>query len=109
MRAEREEIAKKYRAEGSEEAMKIRATADAEKTTLLSEAYREAEKSRGEGDREAMRIYAEAYKQDPEFYKLIRTLESYKKFLDENTTVILSSDSELLELLSREDLRRPTK
>ena len=52
---------------------------------------------------------AEAYKQDPEFYKLIRTLESYKKFLDENTTVILSSDSELLELLSREDLRRPKK
>ena len=109
MRAEREEIAKKYRAEGSEEAMKIRASADAEKTTLLSEAYRDAEKSMGEGDRESMRIYAEAYKQDPEFYKLIRTLESYRKFLDENTTVILSSDSELLELLSREDLRRSGK
>ncbi|MDP8248240.1 MAG: protease modulator HflC [Candidatus Tritonobacter lacicola] len=106
MRAEREEIAKKYRAEGAEMGTKIRAAADTNKKTILSEAYRDSEKIKGEGDREAMRIYAEAYKQDPEFYRLVRTLEAYRKFLDENTTVILSSDSELLELLSRENLKK---
>ncbi|GAG38151.1 unnamed protein product, partial [marine sediment metagenome] len=85
---------------------KIRASADAEEKRILSEAYKEAEKTKGEGDGEAMRIYAEAYKQGPDFYEFIRKLESYRKFLDENTTVILSSDSELLDLLSREDLRK---
>jgi len=106
MRAEREEIAKKYRAEGAEMGTKIRAAADTNKKTILSEAYRDSEKIKGKGDREAMRIYAEAYKQDPEFYRLVRTLEAYRKFLDENTTVILASDSELLELLSRENPKK---
>lgn len=101
MRAERERIAKQYRAEGVEQATKIRADADRQKTELLAQAYEEAEKIRGEGDRESMRIYGSAYNRDPEFYKLSRTLEAYKKFLNEKTTVVLSSDSELLRLLTQ--------
>jgi membrane protease subunit HflC len=101
MRAERERIAKQYRAEGEAEALKIRAEADKEKTRIISEAYREAEKIRGDGDAQSTRIYAEAYSRDPKFYKLVRTLEAYKKVIDPNTTAILSSDSELLKLLTQ--------
>lgn len=101
MRAERERIARQYRAEGEAEALKIRAEADQEKTRILSESYREAERIRGDGDAESTRIYAEAYSRDPKFYKLVRTLEAYKKVIDPNTTAILSSDSELLRLLTQ--------
>jgi len=99
MRAERERMAKKYRSEGEEEATKIRAETDKETRTLLAEAYRQSQQILGEGDAGAARIYASAYSRDPEFYRLVRTLESYRKFLDEKTTVVLSTDSELLNLL----------
>lgn len=105
MRAERQRIAKQYRAEGEEEAMRIRAEADRQREILLAEAYREAEKLKGQGDAEASRIYGEAYSKDPQFYKLIRTLDSYRKILDDKTSIILSSDSELLKLLTQ---GRPT-
>jgi modulator of FtsH protease HflC len=100
MRAERERIALQYRAEGEEQALAIRADADKQKEEILSAAYRDAERIRGEGDANATRIYGAAYSKNPEFYKLLRTLESYKKTLDDKTTVILSSDSELLKVLT---------
>ncbi len=100
MKAERERIAKKYRSEGEEEAVKIRATTDKIKTILLAEAYREAEKVRGEGDAGAITIYAEAFEKDPEFYAFIRTLEAYKKSLGRDTTVVLPSDSEFFQYLN---------
>jgi membrane protease subunit HflC len=101
MRAERERIARQYRAEGEEQALSIRADADRQKEEILSAAYKEAEKIRGAGDAEATRIYGQAYSKNPHFYKLLRTLESYKKILDDKTTAILSSDSELLKILMR--------
>lgn len=101
MRAERERIARQYRAEGEEQALRIRADADRQKEEILSVAYKQAEKTKGEGDAEATRIYNGAYSRNPRFYKLLRTLESYKKILDEKTTAILSSDSELLKVLMR--------
>jgi membrane protease subunit HflC len=91
----------RYRSEGEEEAIRIRAEADRQRQEILAEAYREAETIRGRGDAEAARIYAEAFNADPEFYKFTRKLESYGKFLDDKTTVILSSDSDLLDLLDR--------
>jgi membrane protease subunit HflC len=101
MRAERQRIAKQYRAEGEEEAIRIRAEADKQRDVLLAEAYREAEKLKGHGDAESTRIYGEAYSKDPQFYKLVRTLDSYRKILDDKTSIILSSDSELLRLLTQ--------
>ena len=100
MRAERERIARQYRAEGEEQALSIRADADRQKAEILSAAYREAEKIRGQGDAESTRIYGQAYSKNPRFYKLLRTLEAYKKILDDKTTAILSSDSELLRVLT---------
>jgi len=101
MRAERERIARQYRAEGEEQALSIRADADRQKEEILSAAYREAEKIRGAGDAESTRIYGQAYSKNPHLYKLLRTLDSYKKILDDKTTAILSSDSELLKILTR--------
>jgi len=101
MRAERQRIAKQYRAEGEEAAIRIRADADKQREVLLAEAYRESEKLKGEGDAESTRIYGEAYSKDPQFYKLVRTLDSYRKILDDKTSIILSSDSELLKLLTQ--------
>lgn len=98
MRAERERIARQYRAEGEEQALSIRADADRQKEELLSLAYKQAEKTKGEGDAESTRIYGQAYSRNPKFYKLLRTLESYKKILDDKTTAVLSSDSELLKI-----------
>ena len=101
MRAERERIARQYRAEGEEQALRIRADADRQRDEILSAAYKEAEKTRGEGDAASTRIYSQAYSRNPKFYKLVRTLESYKKILDDKTTAILSSDSELLKVLMK--------
>jgi modulator of FtsH protease HflC len=101
MRAERERIARQYRAEGEEQALSIRADADRQKDEILSAAYKQAENIKGQGDAESTRIYGEAYSRNPSFYKLLRTLESYKKVLDDKTTAILSSDSELLKVLMK--------
>jgi len=101
MRAERERIARQYRAEGEEQALSIRADADRQRDEIVSAAYKEAEKTKGEGDAEATRVYSQAYSKNPRFYKLLRTLESYKKIFDDKTTAILSSDSELLKVLMR--------
>ncbi|MCC6342441.1 MAG: protease modulator HflC [Bryobacterales bacterium] len=101
MRAERERIARQYRAEGEEQALQIRAGADRRKEEILSLAYKDAEKLRGEGDAQATRTYSQAYSRNPRFYKLLRTLEAYKKVLDDKTTAILSSDSELLKVFMR--------
>jgi membrane protease subunit HflC len=100
MRAERARMARRYRAEGDEEATKIRAEANKQKTITLADAYAQAEQTRGKAEAEATKIYAAAHQADPEFYELTRTLEAYRKFLDEKTTILLSSDSDLLKYLT---------
>ncbi len=102
MEAERQEQAKKYRAEGQQKALEIISTADKERAIELSKAYKEAQVIKGEAEEEAARIYAEAYNVDIEFYKFVRSLESYEKiFNDErNDKLILSTDSELWKYLN---------
>ncbi len=111
MRAEREIIAKGFRSQGTEQALKIRADADKRKQIILSQAYESSQKIKGEGEARAIKIYAEAYQQDIKFYELIRTLESYEKFIDGKTTVVLSADSELLKFInsSNPDLLKSPK
>ena len=100
MRAEREQKAREYRAEGEEQAMIIRGKTEQEKRQILSTAYKESERIRGAADAEAIRIHGEAYAQNPELYRFLRTLRAYEKILGEDTTVVMSSDSELLRLLT---------
>ena len=97
MRAERSRIATAYRSEGEEESLKIQATSTTETEKLLAEARAEAEAIRGRGEAEALALMADAYRQDPELYRFLRSLESYSAILDEKTTIFLESDSELLE------------
>jgi membrane protease subunit HflC len=99
MRAERARIARGYRSEGEAEARKIRARADRARDELLATARADAERIRGEGEAEAARIYADAYKGHEGLYRFLRTLESYEKALNENTTLVLPADSPFLELL----------
>ena len=101
MRAERERIAKQYRAEGQEESAKIIAETEREKTVILAEAYKTAQTLKGEGEAESIRIYAESFNQDPEFYKFYRTLEAYRETFKDKTTVLLSTDSEFLKYLTK--------
>lgn len=101
MRAERERIARRIRSEGEEEARKIRAQADREESRLLAEADKNGKVLIGEGEAEATRIYGEAISQNPEFYEFTRTLEAYRTFVDDKTTLILPADSELMRLLTQ--------
>lgn len=96
MRAERQRIARQYRSEGAEEALKIRSKTDKLRTILLADAYQQEQILRGNGDASAVTIYAEAYERDQEFYAFTRTLEAYKQSLKNNTTVILPPDSQFL-------------
>ena len=91
MSAEREQMAQKYRAEGSEQASNIRSDAEKEQQLILAKAYKKEQQIKGEGDAEAIRIYGEAFQKDPDFYEFIRTLETYEKTIDGNTTLILPS------------------
>lgn len=101
MRAERDRVAKQYRSEGEEEAAKIRADTDKEKTILLAKAYETSQKNRGEGDAESIKIYAAAYNKSPEFYAFMRSLDTYEKSLDSNTSIVLSTGSDLFQYLGQ--------
>lgn len=95
MKSEREREAAEFRAQGKETADQIRARAERERTVILAEARREAQIIRGEGDNEAIKVLAESYNQDSEFFAFYRSLQAYKKTLStENTTLVLSPDSE---------------
>jgi membrane protease subunit HflC len=95
METERKSIANKFRSEGAEEAEKIQAFADKERTIILADAYRDSEKIRGTGDAISASNYAEAYSQDVDFYSFYRSLESYKKsFSQQGDILILNPDSE---------------
>jgi membrane protease subunit HflC len=101
MKAERERQAKQYRSEGQEESDKITSEADKECEIILAKAYRESQNMYGEGDAVSTKTYADAYSKDPEFYAFLRNLQLYEKTLDETTTLVLSTRSELFQYLSR--------
>jgi len=99
MRSEREKEAMKYRAEGMEKAAVIKAKADRKAKEIIAEATMKAEQIKAEGDQKALQIYAKTYEKDPAFYEYIKSLELYKQILQKNSTIVLSTDSELLKHL----------
>jgi membrane protease subunit HflC len=99
MRAERDRIATKYRSEGEEEALKIEAQATAARERILAESRGRAESIRGTGEARAMELFAKAYAQDPEFYRFLKTMQTYETIIDDRTTIFLPSDSKLMGLL----------
>jgi len=101
MQAERERQAKQYRAEGAEEAQKIRSDAEKDREIILAQAYKEAEELRGAGDAKAFKVYADAYRQDPKFFEFTRSMEAYKKTFKDKSTVVMSPDSEFFRYLKQ--------
>ena len=99
MRSDREKISRRLRAEGEEEARTRRAAADREVEVILAEADRDASRLRGDGEAQAISILAESLNKDPEFFSFQRSLEAYKTFLNQRTTVILSSEADIFKFL----------
>jgi len=99
MKAERDKEAKKYLAEGKEEAAKIEAQTDKEVAQIIAEANKESEILKGQGDKESMGIYAEAYGRDPEFFEFTKSLEACREVLKNKSTLILSTESEIFKYL----------
>lgn len=99
MIAERQRIATKYRSEGDGRSAEIRGEKERELKKIQSEAYRKAQEIKGKADAEATRIYALAYNLDPEFYQFTKTLDTYRKSLDKETWLLLSTESEFLKYL----------
>jgi modulator of FtsH protease HflC len=105
MISERQQIAERFRSEGAGEAARIKGKMELEVKKIESESYAKVQSILGEADAESTRIYAEAFGGTPErenFYKFVKTLEAYDEILDENTTVILSTESDLFRLLKGE-------
>ncbi len=100
MKSERRKIAERYRSAGQADSQMIRSRADRQYTELLARARGDAERIRGRAEAEAVGILNDAHALDPEFYQTLRTLDAYRKFLNEKTTLILSSSSPLLKLLT---------
>ena len=100
MQTDREKEANQIRAEGNEEAARIRSKADKESKIILANAYMDAQKAKGLGDAESARLYNQAYSKDPEFFKFYASLNAYKTSLTkENTQFVLSPDSEFFKYL----------
>lgn len=105
MQAEREREAADERARGKEAAQIVRATADRQAIELVSEAQKNAEIARGEADAQRNAIFAEAFGRDPEFFAFYRSLTAYEKALrGENSTLVISPDSEFFDYLKTDTL-----
>ncbi|MGD7652605.1 MAG: protease modulator HflC [Verrucomicrobiales bacterium] len=101
MASERNQIAERFRSEGAGEAAKIIGRKERDLQQIESEAYRREQEIRGKADAEATAIYAKAYTSSPvaaDYYKFIKTLETYEATLGKDTTTVLTSDSELFRL-----------
>ena len=102
MISERRQIAERFLSEGNGEAARIRGNRVRDLNKIQSEAYRQVEEVRGVADAKAAEIYAKAYNQSPEaveFYEFTRTMQSYKSIISENTTLVLSTGSDLFKFL----------
>lgn len=100
MISDRESIAQKYLSEGDAGKRRIEAQTDKKVQEMLAKAKKDAAIIQAEGEAEAAKIYNKSFSQDPEFYSLYRTLESYKKTIGEDTVIILPSTSPYAKILS---------
>ena len=102
MISERKQIAGKFMSEGQGEAARIRGDKERDLKQIASEAYLKVQEIQGAADAKAIEIYAGAYNASPqaaEFYRFLKTMETYDKALGKDTTVILSTGSEFFQFL----------
>lgn len=104
MISERQQIAQRFRSEGEGEAAKINGRKERDLNEIRSTAYRKTQQIRGEADARASEIYAKAYSQDSQaadFYKFLKSMEVYRSILTQDSTLVLSTDSELYSFLKK--------
>lgn len=109
MVSERTQIAERFKSEGAGEAAKILGQRERDLKLIESEAYRKVQEIEGEADAKATEIYAKAYDGSPqsrELFEFTKTMEAYKKVLTTDTSLILSTDSELLHYLKSPDKKQ---
>jgi modulator of FtsH protease HflC len=102
MISERNQIAQRFRSEGEGEAARIAGQKERDLNEIQSTAYRQLQQIRGEADAKATEIYAQAYTQNPQaadFYNFIKSMETYRRVLNKDSTLVLSTDSDLFRLL----------
>ncbi len=102
MISERQQIASRFRSEGEGEAAKILGAKERDLSEIASEGYKSVQEIRGLADASATEIYAQAYDQRAEaraLYSFLKTMETYRTILDEDTTLVLSTESELFRYL----------
>ena len=114
MKSERRKIADRYRSAGMAENTMIKSTADRQYQEILARARADAERIRGDAEAEAVSILNQAHARDPEFYGVMRNLDSYSKIINDRTTLVLSASSPVFQLLieglpQRSDLSKPVK
>ena len=105
MISERLQIAQRFRSEGEGESARIAGQRERDLNEIQSNAYRRVQEIRGESDARATEIYARAYTQDPQaaqFYAFLKTLEVYHRIFAKDSTLVLSTDSDLFTLLKRD-------
>ncbi len=111
MISERRQIAQRFRSEGEGEAARIAGQKERDLNEIQSTAYRQVQQIRGEADGKATEIYAQAYTQNPqaaEFYNFLKSMETYRKVLTKNATLVFSTDSDLFGLLKRANAKPQT-
>lgn len=104
MKSERFRIADKFRSEGQGEASKINGEKERDLKKIQSEAFRTAEEIKGKADAKAAAVYASAYNKSAasrELYKFLKSMETFENTFDKETSVILSTDSELYRYLKK--------
>ncbi len=102
MISERLQIAQRFRSEGEGESARIAGQRDRDINEINSTAYRQVQQIRGESDAKATEIYARAYTQNPqasEFYAFLKTLDAYHRIFTKDSTLVLSTDSDIFSLL----------
>jgi membrane protease subunit HflC len=111
MISERQQIAQRFRSEGEGEAARIAGQKERDLNEIQSTAYRQVQQIRGESDAKATEIYAQAYTQNPhaaEFYNFLKSMETYRKVLTKDSTIVFSTDSDLFGLLKRASAKPQT-
>ena len=111
MMSERRQIAQRFRSEGEGEAARIAGQKERDLNEIQSTAYRQGQQIRGESDAKATEIYAHAYTQNPqaaEFYNFLKSMDTYRKVLTKDTTLVFSTDSDLFGLLKRANAKPQT-
>jgi membrane protease subunit HflC len=104
MISERQQIAARFRSEGEGEAARINGQKERDINEIESTAYKRVQEIRGEADGKATEIYARAYTQRPEaaeFYRFLKSMETYRKIIGSEATIVLSTNSDLFSLLKR--------